>query len=170
SKALAFSESRHEPHQRLGGSPYLLHLLRTANILMDEWQQREGAVIAAALLHDVVEDTQTTIKEVKDAFGSEVGALVDGMTMWKGSESHEVYLKRISRGPEVLRVIKCADTLDNLRSWHECIAIASDRFPDWWKRANYHVLPMARKMQNKAAVQLEMILEDRWYLTHANMI
>ncbi len=167
--ALAFAEERHKGQLRKGGGPYILHPIRIANILMDEWCITDKPhVIAAALLHDVVEDTQTTLKEIKDAFGDDVGKLVDGMTMWKGSETFETYCTRVRRGPEMLRVIKCADTMDNLRSWYE----TDDplKFTQWWRQANDHVIPIARSVSDDIAQIFKDMLDDSWYLKKAGMM
>lgn len=166
--ALAFASARHEGQQRFDGTAYVIHPVRIANILLTEWAIANPDMIAAALLHDVVEDTQTTLKEIKDSFGNDIGKLVDGMTMWKGSETYETYIKRVSRGPEPLRVIKCADVLDNLRSWHETDA---GEFPRWWRNASELVLPMARSVDDEglAAFAIHKVLNDPWYLKRAGM-
>lgn len=167
-RALDYSRDRHGSQQRYGGSPYIIHPLRISNILMSEWGVLNAAVIAAALLHDVVEDTQTTIKEIKDTFGDEIGKLVDGMTMWKGSETYELYCKRVARGPQNLRIIKCADVLDNLRSWHE-VGETPDAMTRWWREVNGCVLPIADATEPQAAASIRALLEDRWYLKMAQM-
>lgn len=167
--ALAFARSRHEGQLRMGsGGPYVIHPVRIANILLTEWSSADATTLAAAMLHDVVEDTQTTIKEVKDKFGNDIGKLVDGMTMWKGSETFETYIKRVSRGPEPLRVLKCADALDNLRSWYET---DEAEFARWWRNNNELVLPMAKSVDDdgRAAYALDRVLRDPWYLKRAGM-
>ena len=166
--ALAFAQERHDSQKRDGGQPYVIHPVRIANILLYEWATENPDLLAAAMLHDVVEDTQTTITEIKDRFGNEIGKLVDGMTMWKGSETYETYIKRVSRGPEPLRVLKCADTLDNLRSWYDA---AGMEFPRWWRQANDLVLPMARSVddEGRVAQSLDRVLRDPWYLKRAGM-
>lgn len=166
--ALVFAEERHKSQLRKGGGPYILHPIRIANILMDEWRVTDKPhVIAAALLHDTVEDTQTTLKEIKDAFGDDVGKLVDGMTMWKGSETFETYCARVRRGPEMLRVIKCADAMDNLRSWHELDDPA--KCAQWWRQAHDHVLPIARSVSDDIATIFNNMLDDTWYLKKAGL-
>lgn len=170
-RALAFAQGRHEGQMRKGvsGSAYIIHPVRMMNILFFEWSIKDPVMLSAALLHDVVEDTQTTLKEVKDAFGNEIGKLVDGMTMWKGSETYETYVKRVARGPEHLRLLKCADTLDNLRSWYE--TMDRDEFARWWRNVNELIIPMARSMDDNgvAATAIRRVLEDPWYVKKAGM-
>jgi hypothetical protein len=169
-KAYAFADERHKGLLRDGDSPYIIHLIRTANILLAEWSERDPNVIAAALLHDVIEDTHTTSREVKDFFGSEIAKITDGMTMWKGSESPEAYFQRISKGPGILRRVKCADVIDNLRSWHECSMETAEHFSTWWRMAKTYGIPMAESLQPSAAVMLKKIVENPWYLRRAGMI
>lgn len=168
-KAYHFAENKHKGQVRADGTPFIIHPMRLANILMGEWSEREADVIVAGLLHDVIEDTQTTIREVKDAFGDVSAKLIDGMTMWKGSESPEVYLQRISRGTEKLRLIKCADSLDNLRSWHECPKDVAVKFPRWWRQTKDYVVPIAEATHTPAAKLIKLMVEDPWYLKQAQM-
>lgn len=168
-KAYRFADERHKTQTRADGTAYIIHPVRLANILMSEWSERDADVIVAALLHDVIEDTATTIREVKDAFGDVSAKLIDGMTMWKGSESPEVYLQRISRGTEKLRLIKCADSIDNLRSWHECPKDLSVKFSRWWRQTKDYVVPIAESTHAPAAKLLKEIVEDPWYLKQAQM-
>lgn len=168
-KAYRFADDKHKNQTRADGTPFIIHPLRLANVLMSEWSERDVNVVIAGLLHDVIEDTQTTIREVKDAFGDVAAKLIDGMTMWKGSESPEVYLQRISRGTEKLRLIKCADALDNLRSWHECPKDIAVKFPRWWRQTKDYVVPIAESTHAPAARLLKEIVEDPWYLKQAQM-
>src|SRR5512133_1613318 len=168
-KAQRFAEERHKKQTRSDGTPFIIHPVRIANILIAEWSERDTDVIIAGLLHDVIEDTQTTTREVKDAFGDVAAKLVDGMTMWKGSESPEVYLQRISRGTEKLRLVKCADVLDNLRSWHGCPKDVVLKFPRWWRQTKDFVVPIAEATHVSAAKLIKEIIEDPWYLKQAKM-
>jgi GTP diphosphokinase / guanosine-3',5'-bis(diphosphate) 3'-diphosphatase len=168
--ALKFAKERHETQVRKDGSPFIIHPVRIANIIAQEWGIRETPIVAAALLHDVIEDTQTTIREVKDGFGEHIGKLVDGLTMWPGSETPEVYLKRVARGPRELRIVKCADVLDNLRSWHECREGVAEQYTRWWRQAHDFALPMAETTLDAAAKRIREIVEEPWYLRKANMV
>lgn len=166
-KAYSFANKKHEGQVRKGRDPFVIHPVRIANILLFEWSCEDPHVISAALLHDVVEDTATTIKEVKDIFGNDIGKLVDGMTMWKGSETYETYVKRVARGPSELRLIKCADSLDNLRSWFQ--TDASDAFPRWWRNTDELILPMAATVSRATETAIRRVLEDPWYQERAGM-
>src|SRR6202163_4982819 len=77
-KAYERAASAHTGQRRLSGEDYVNHPMEVAAILAD--LQLDGATIAAALLHDTVEDTALTAEEVETEFGSEVARLVEGVT------------------------------------------------------------------------------------------
>ena len=77
-RAFEFSETAHRGQFRKSGEPYITHPLAVASIL-SEWQlDAEG--LAAALLHDVMEDTSVTRTELESTFGKPVAAMVDGLS------------------------------------------------------------------------------------------
>src|SRR5215212_1953310 len=123
SRAFRFAARAHEGQQRRSGEDFIHHpygvALILANLKLDE------ETIAAALLHDVVEDTDTTLDEVKDEFGDEIAKLVDGVTkltrvQFQSREQAEAenYRKMVVAMAEDVRVIliKLADRLHNLRT------------------------------------------------------
>jgi len=77
-RAYKFAEKAHEGQKRLSGEPYITHCLAVADILVDLKVPPE--MIAAALLHDTVEDTDVTLEEIENKFGAEIAKLVDGVT------------------------------------------------------------------------------------------
>ncbi|HWX75922.1 MAG TPA: HD domain-containing protein, partial [Candidatus Acidoferrales bacterium] len=77
-KAYDFSAEVHKGQKRLSGEPYLIHPMAVANIIAD--LKLDVPSIVSGLLHDTVEDTLTTLDELKGVFGKEVAALVDGVT------------------------------------------------------------------------------------------
>ena len=76
--ALEFSVKMHRGQKRKSGLPYVSHCIDVANILLD-WNM-DATTIASALLHDVVEDTDVTLENIKLLFGNDVAFLVDGVT------------------------------------------------------------------------------------------
>jgi GTP pyrophosphokinase len=76
--AYKFSADVHRGQKRLSGEPYLTHPTAVANIIAD--LKLDVPSIAAGLLHDTVEDTLTTLDELKHQFGPEIASLVDGVT------------------------------------------------------------------------------------------
>jgi len=122
-KAFDFSKEKHGKQKRLSGEPYFLHAFETALILADHGL--DGSTISAALLHDILEDTNVTEDELLEKFGPEVLSLVKGVTKLGEYTEHELeegemeYLRDLlAASSKDLRVllIKLADKLHNLRT------------------------------------------------------
>lgn len=122
-KAYIFSREAHCSQKRVEGTPYIGHPLSVADILAD--MKMDVASIAAGLLHDTVEDTGTTAKEVKEIFGDEIAFLVDSLTKLsklevktKEEAQAENFRKMLLAMSEDIRVIiiKFADRLHNMRT------------------------------------------------------
>ena len=77
-KAYEFAAKKHADQKRRSGEPYIIHPIQVANILARMKMDEE--TLAAAFLHDVVEDTDTTLQQLKEMFGAKVAMLVDGVT------------------------------------------------------------------------------------------
>jgi len=122
-KAFRFAAEAHEGQQRRSGEAFIRHPWGAAKILADLRQDEQ--TIAAALLHDVVEDTDTEIDEVRSEFGDEIAQLVEGVTKltrihFQSREQAEAenYRKMIAAmvGDERVILIKLADRLHNMRT------------------------------------------------------
>src|ERR687889_99649 len=121
-RAYEVAERCHQGQQRKSGDPYITHPLAVATILA-ELGMTEGT-LAAALLHDTVEDTDYTLDELRADFGDEVAMLVDGVTKldklkYGDSAQAETVRKMIVAMSKDIRVlvIKLADRLHNARTW-----------------------------------------------------
>lgn len=122
-RAYVYAMKAHGSQTRASGDPYFSHPLEVAAILTE--LKLDDATIAAALLHDVVEDTEATHQEIVELFGAEIGALVDGLTKIKRldlvtkeaaqAENLRKLLLAISKDIRVL-LIKLADRLHNMRT------------------------------------------------------
>lgn len=122
-RAYVFAAKAHRGQERRSGEPYLSHPLAVAEILAE--LRLDVSSIAAGLLHDAVEDTRATIEEIRDLFGDEVAALVDGVTKIsklpfatredRQAESFRKMLLAMSKDIRVI-VIKFADRLHNMRT------------------------------------------------------
>ena len=122
-KAYVFAMKAHAGLQRNNGDPYFSHPLEVAAILTD--LKLDDATIATALLHDVVEDTSVTKAQIDQAFGTEIGGLVEGLTKImrldlasrkaQQAESFRKLLIAISSDVRVL-LVKLADRLHNMRT------------------------------------------------------
>lgn len=121
--AFKFSFASHKGIERASGEPYYLHPLEVARIVVKEIGMDDVSV-AAALLHDTVEDTEVSIKDIRQEFGPIVSHLIDGMTKIsgvfknKGAKQAETFMKLLLSMAEDLRVvlIKFADRLHNMRT------------------------------------------------------
>ena len=122
-KAYDLANNAHKGVCRRSGEPYICHPLAVARLVLDLGMDTES--IAAALLHDVVEDTPTTLDDLKAAFGEEVALLVDGVTKLTKiqfsnieelqAENLRKMLLAMSRDVRVM-IIKLCDRLHNMRT------------------------------------------------------
>ena len=121
--AYRYASEVHKSQKRHSGDPYISHPLAVANILAE--LKLDGPTITTALLHDTIEDTDATFKEVKKRFGDEIAELVDGVTKISKLESEKKNLtagdnfrKLILATSKDIRVllVKLADRLHNMRT------------------------------------------------------
>jgi len=124
-RAYIYSAKVHEGQMRLSGEPYLTHPLEVAYILAD--MKLDSVSIAAALLHDVIEDTYATSEEIKDMFGPDVSHIVSGVTKLSSlafdtsqARQAESIRRMILAMADDIRVIliKLADRIHNMRTLH----------------------------------------------------
>ncbi len=119
-KAYEFAKEKHKDQKRKTGEPYIIHPLNVALILSDLGMDTETVI--AGLLHDTLEDTETTYEEIKENFGETVANLVEGVTkigkIRYKSDQAENYRKLIiatAKDPRVI-ILKLADRLDNMKT------------------------------------------------------
>jgi len=126
-KAYVFAMKKHSGQFRTSGDPYYSHPIEVAGILTKF--RLDSASIIAGLLHDTVEDTDTTIDEVRNLFGDQVATLVDGLTKLATIEQKSGSLKQAENFRKLLLamsddirvlLIKLADRLHNMRTLHYC--------------------------------------------------
>ena len=122
-RAYVFSALEHKGQVRHSGEPYLIHPLEVADILAT--MKLDVVCVAAGLLHDVVEDTLTTIERIRETFGDDVAHIVEGVTKisaisFSSSEERQVenFRKMLLAMVDDIRVIlvKLADRLHNMRT------------------------------------------------------
>ncbi len=122
-RAYVFSASEHRGQVRHSGEPYLIHPLAVADFLAE--MKLDVVAVAAGLLHDVVEDTLTTIERIHELFGPEVAHVVEGVTKisairFSSSEERQAenFRKMLLAMVDDIRVIlvKLADRLHNMRT------------------------------------------------------
>lgn len=122
--AFEFANEAHKGVKRRSGEPYIMHPLAVARIVSKEIGLGSTS-ICAALLHDVVEDTDYTVEDIKERFGEKIASLVDGLTKISGgifgaqaSKQAENFKRLLLTMSEDIRVIliKIADRLHNMRT------------------------------------------------------
>src|SRR5690349_10886295 len=124
-RAYVFSAFEHKGQVRHSGEPYLVHPLEVADLLAE--MKLDVVAVAAGLLHDIVEDTQTPIERIKELFGQDVAHVVEGVTKlgaipFSSSEERQAenFRKMLLAMVDDIRVImvKLADRLHNMRTLH----------------------------------------------------
>ena len=159
-KAYEFSDMAHEGQKRSSGEPFVEHCLEVAFILAD--QHMDSSTIAAGLLHDVVEDTDYRIDDIRREFSEEIADLVDGVTKigavkFTSIEEQQVeyFRKMLLSMAHDIRVIliKLADRMHNMRTLEHLPADKQKRIA----KETYDVYaPLAHRLGiNRAKVALE---------------
>ena len=119
-KALEFASLKHRDQRRKDkdASPYINHPIALANVLSREGGVTDEGVLAAAILHDTLEDTQTTPAELRDAFGERIAGIVAEVTDDKNLPKAERKRLQIEHAPVISReakLVKLADKICNVR-------------------------------------------------------
>jgi len=109
-RALIFAASYHDGQLSDDGTPYILHPIEVALLIPTDTPNRETAQVVA-LLHDTVEDTDATLRQIGGVFGREVRDAVDAVTH-RGNEPHIDFVKRAAENT-LGRVVKHADIIHN---------------------------------------------------------
>ena len=172
--AFNFAMEKHKCRRRKGGAPYITHPLEVAHFCAN--MKRENEVIAAALLHDVVEDEKVTLNEITAKFGRKVGNLVEAVTDLDASlEEYEAIgkkdldvmsdvklIEQISRNPQALYV-KVGDRYHNLG---DMAVMPFEKIVAKIQHTEDILIPLLRKVQ---ATRLIEIFENRCFkLKNAN--
>ena len=113
--ALSYAIIHYGENKRFSGVPYIIHPIRVAAILRAAGfsQKDHEELLIAAIFHDLVEDTETTLDEIRDLFGNKVASIVDEVSKPKKKNKDE-WLKEFSNHSEEAKVLKMADRIDNL--------------------------------------------------------
>lgn len=160
-KAFNFARQAHKGVRRLSGEPYIMHPISVAQIACEEMGLGSTS-ICAALLHDVVEDTDYTVEDIENIFGEKIAQIVDGLTKISGgifgdraSAQAENFKKLLLTMSDDIRVIliKICDRLHNMRT------LASQPANKQYKIAGetlYIYAPLANRLGlNKIKTELE---------------
>jgi guanosine-3',5'-bis(diphosphate) 3'-pyrophosphohydrolase len=129
-RAVAFAAHKHRDQRRKDkeASPYINHPIELAHVLWNEGGVRDPLVIAAALLHDTLEDTETSWQELRGEFGEAIADIVLEVTDTKWIDKKlrkRLQVARARHSSEQARLVKLADKICNLRD-------LGSRAPDGW--------------------------------------
>ena len=119
-KAVAFAADKHRDQRRKDAeaSPYINHPIALANVLANEGGVADVTVLCAAVLHDTIEDTETTPEELQAFFGPKVASVVMDVTDDKSLEKSLRKQKQVEHAPHIStegKLVKLADKISNLR-------------------------------------------------------
>ncbi len=129
-RAISFAAAKHRDQRRkdLAASPYINHPIALANVLANEAGVEDERVLVAAVLHDTVEDTETTEQELVNEFGQEIAGIVlevtDDKTLPK-AERKRLQIEHAGAVSPRAKLVKLADKICNLRD------LASSPPADW---------------------------------------
>ena len=165
-RAYAFAETHHEGQKRMSGEDFIQHPLAVAIVLAE--LRLDTTTLTAALLHDTVEDTDVTLKQLEEGFGPEVARIVDGLTKLdtiefrtREQEQAENVRKMMVAMAGDIRVllIKLADRLHNMRT-------LAPLAPDKQRRIATETLEIYAPLANRLGVQeVKWELEDLSFKT-----
>ncbi|TMI80403.1 MAG: bifunctional (p)ppGpp synthetase/guanosine-3',5'-bis(diphosphate) 3'-pyrophosphohydrolase, partial [Bacillati bacterium ANGP1] len=161
-RAYLFAREAHADQTRASGEPYVNHSVAVAGILAE--MRLDAVTVAAALLHDVPEDTPRTMEEIRAKFGPEVAGLVDGVTKlgrieWKSREERQAENLRkmfLAMANDIrIILIKLADRVHNLRT--------IEYLPEWkQKRTAGETLEIYAPLTERLGIgSIKRELEDR---------
>ncbi|CAO1420582.1 unnamed protein product [Diamesa serratosioi] len=143
-KCMNFAAIKHEHQRRMNPekTPYINHPIGVANILSEEGDVSDLEVLMAALLHDTVEDTETTVKEIEEHFGKEIRKIVEEVTDDKTlpkMERKQLQIDHACTSSPKAKLVKLADKLYNLRDLQKSTPVGwtkerSDEYFVWAKK------------------------------------
>lgn len=144
-KALSFAAHKHKDQRRkdCDASPYINHPISLANILCNEAHITDVAVICGALLHDTVEDTETTPEELEREFGSVIANIVRDVTddtTLERAVRKQAQIDHASHISDQAKLVKLADKISNLRD------VASNPPPTWSLQRRQEYFDWAKKV------------------------
>jgi RelA/SpoT family (p)ppGpp synthetase len=168
SRAYQLAESKHAGQKRKSGDPYFTHCVEVAKILAD--MKLDAEAVAAALMHDLVEDTDYTLDEMGEEFGDTVAAIVDGVTKLdqlpfkvesnrrgRNSDRELEYIRKmlLAMGDDVrIVLVKLADRLHNMRTL-DCMP------PEKQERKARETMEIFAPLANRLGIwQIKWELED----------
>ncbi len=143
-QAASFSAKKHRFQTRKGveGEPYINHPLEVANLIATIGKITDYDILMTAILHDTVEDTETTAEELTELFGENVSKMVLEVTDDKSLQKHERKLLQIEHAPHLsdgAKLVKLADKISN-------VSDVLHNPPDWTDERKAEYIVWAKKV------------------------
>jgi (p)ppGpp synthase/HD superfamily hydrolase len=166
-RALSYAAQQHATHKRKGREalPYINHPIKVSTIITQYVPDASNELIAAAVLHDVVEDSETTVEDLKNMFGATIASIVEEVSDDKFLPKKEAKQKQIQNAPHLshnAKLIRICDKIANVRD------ICGEDVPnDWDYKTKIEYLNWAEEVVNamgKFHDELEFTFKDevRW--------
>jgi len=148
-KAAVAAERWHGDQRRPTGVPYVEHLLEALEVLVRGAGETDPEILSAVLLHDVVEDTDATVRDVEERFGPRVAELVDWVTKPPAGNAGRqakraakaAYLRRLRDAPRDAITVKLADRASNVQRLDQ---VAPDFQRRYFAETVTYILPLAK--------------------------
>ncbi len=165
-KALKFAEEKHKiQYRKVSGEPYIFHPLGVAGIIRrNKDSHKINELVSAAILHDTLEDTDTTEKELRELFGDLITSLVKELTTDAEEKERigkkEYLAKKMSDVDKMSSwalVIKLADRLDNLSDLKEC----SEKFREKYSKETLFIIDSLEKNRELSKTHKRLIKKIR---------
>jgi (p)ppGpp synthase/HD superfamily hydrolase len=158
--AFEFSQKAHAGQKRDDGEDYIMHPYRVCISLSEEFGIEDENVLAAGLLHDVIEDSNTSHEQLSNLFNERVAKMVDALTKKKNPDDpkwKEKYYKELQNSDKQTQLLKFADRLDNIRDLVSCPS--KEKQIRYLKETKEIFLPWAKKFNEKVYEKLEQEIE-----------
>lgn len=145
-RAVTFALAFHGDQRRPTGAPYLEHLLEALEVLVRGAGVTDPAVLVAAVLHDVVEDTTCGVQDVRAEFGDEVASLVEWVTIptaGPGGDKKavkEAYLAGLATAPDKAVLVKLADRASNVQTLRN---LSPGKQREYYAQTVRYIMPLA---------------------------
>lgn len=155
SRAAAFVRRVHAGQERADGDTMYEHLLGTAECIL-EAGRNEGFLVAAALLHDVIEQTPLTLNDLERDFGTRVSSLVDAVTNRPGDDTTDSVARAEAEGEDAI-LLRICDRLDAVRRAHNRPEETRDEYIESIRQ---HHLFMARRHFPEFSAELDKAIRN----------
>jgi GTP pyrophosphokinase len=136
-----FAGERHAGQTRPAGEPYARHLLEVVDVLVNGVGVTDRVLLAAGMLHDTVEDTDTALDEVAERFGADVADLVDWVTQPAEAGSRAGYLTHLRDAPPEVVTLKLSDRASNVQRLDTHPRPAKQR--SYYRETVAHMVPLS---------------------------